>query len=171
MKSKLQILKESASFVCILFLSNILIYFLHSSLFRFDNEWITNFGILVSFLITCLILGLIFEKEKPLWQAFLKFLLIGIVSSLFSIVLILIGFPFFFDWGITIFASLWKPLAAQNFFTAIILAIPLFVLGILFLAASMIGFFLLTYFVGSFIFSYLIQIVYDRFIHSRKEKL
>ncbi len=170
MKSKLQILKESASFVSILFLSNLFIYFLHSTLLIMENQWISDFGIGFSFLVSCLLMGIIFEKDKPLWQSFLKFFSIGIVSGLFSVLLIVLGLPFFIDWAITLFPSLWKPLAAENFFTAILLAIPLFILGILFITASMVAFFLLTYFLGSFVFSYLIQWVYERYINSRKEK-
>jgi len=157
MKTKLQILKESIVYIFVLgFLGTIL----HSILNPlFDNQnWVTfTLSGFVSFVATCVFMGYLFEKEKPLWLASLQYVVIGIFSALFTLLIIILGIPFVFDFLLNQTSSFFKNQMGNSGIAGLLLIIPLIILSFFFVIFGLFAYLVVTYFLGNLIFSFLLQ--------------
>ncbi|MDX1958844.1 MAG: hypothetical protein SFU98_09735 [Leptospiraceae bacterium] len=165
MKTKLQIFLESFTFFSLfgilsgfgLYLSNLI-----------NKESIILGLILTVFALvgTCLILPKIFEKEEIYWKSFLKYLVIGITSILFSVTLALIGMPFIFDWAMDSFTTYWKSL---NFgaFESIFLFFPMLIVFICLVIGVVFFFMAVIYMLGTWFFTFLFHWIWNE-VDSKK---
>lgn len=157
MKTKLQILKESTVYIFVLGFLGTILYFISHSLFS-DESLIPFFlSGLLSFVATCIFMGYLFEKEKPLWLATLQYLVIGIFSALFTILLMAIGIPFVFDFLLNQASDFFKNQMGNSGIAGLLLIIPLIILSFFFVIFGLIAYLVIAYFLGNWIFSFLLQ--------------
>lgn len=171
-KTKLQILKESTVYVFLLGFITWLVFEIVSLIIsqeKFLENIISSTIVcgLIGFLITSFIMGYLFEKDKPLWMGFLKFVLIGICSTIITTIFTLILLPFVFDSMMDQTSSLWKGIWDRGIIVGLILMIPMFILGIVFAMLGVFAFLLLSYFLGSWIFSFLIQAFWEKYLSAQ----
>ena len=100
-------------------------------------------------------MGYIFEKEKPLWLGTLQYVVIGIFSALFTLLIIILGIPFVFDFLLNQVDSSGPDRRDARF--RIALKKPLIILSFFFVIFGLIAYLVVTYFLGNLIFSFLMQ--------------
>ncbi|MBK8398696.1 MAG: hypothetical protein IPL26_26040 [Leptospiraceae bacterium] len=171
MKTKLQILKESTIYIFTLGFFGTILYFIVTS-FLDNDSWIPlALSGLLSLVATCVLMGYLFEKEKPLWIAFIQYMVIGIFSALFTLIIIAIGFPFVFDFMLNQTSDFFKKEFAGGGISGLFLIIPLLLLSFLFLIFGVLAYLVITYFLGNWIFSFLLQWALNRYnFNSTKKK-
>ncbi|HMV43792.1 MAG TPA: hypothetical protein PK079_12595 [Leptospiraceae bacterium] len=167
-KTKLQILKESTVYVLLLgFISSILFKLLE--LFISEEEMLLSniflifiFGFL-SFVLTALLMGYFFEKDKPIWIGFLKYSIIGICSTVLTVLVTLILLPFVFDFMVEQVSFFWKDAFQRNIIVGLIMIIPMFIIGIFLAFFGIFAFLFVSYFLGNWIFSFLVQWLFVKY--------
>lgn len=164
MKTKLQILKESTIYVFALgFLSGIF----HSILsFVIGNEsWVAPvLSGLVSFVATCFLMGYLFEKEKPLWLGSLQYIVIGIFAILLTILITAIGLPFVLELIANWASDFFKSQISNSGLAGFVLIIPLILLSFFLALFGLIAYLALTFFLGNWVFSYILQLAFNKYI-------
>lgn len=157
MKTKLQILKESIVYVFILGFISMVLFQIMTSIFGEETWAPLVISSLVSFVLTCLLMGYLFEKEKPLWIASLKYIIIGIFSAIFTIILIAIGFQFIVDILLDQAGNFFKNQMGNQGIKGIFLFIPFIILSFFFVILGVFAYILVLYFLGNLLFSFLLQ--------------
>ncbi len=156
-KTKLQILKESIVYIFVLGFSGSILHFILNPIFGNGNWVPLALSGFVSFVATCVFMGYIFEKEKPLWLGTLQYVVIGIFSALFTLLIIILGIPFVFDFLLNQTSNYFKSQMGNSGIAGILLIIPLIILSFFFVIFGLIAYLVVTYFLGNLIFSFLMQ--------------
>lgn len=165
MKTKLQILKESTFYVFTMSFIGFVFYSVLNKIFPENFDLIIGVSCLSSFLITSALMGYLFEKEKPLWLGFLQYAAIGFFSAIITIILVVIGFPLIFELLFQNASDFWKNAFGESSgISGIILIIPMIILTFVFVVFGMLAYLFLAFFLGNWLFSFLLQIVYNKYL-------
>jgi ABC-type phosphate transport system permease subunit len=162
MKTKLQIFKESTVYV---FAMGFLSGAFHSilSLILGNESWVAPvLSGLLSFIATCVFMGYLFEKEKPLWLGSLQYIIIGIFATILTVIIGLMGLPFVIDIITNWAGDFFKNQISNSGLGGFLLIIPLFIVSVLFALFGLIAYLALTFFLGNWVFSYLLQYIFNR---------
>lgn len=163
MKTKLQILKESTVYVLVLGILGAILYSILQLLMGNESWLPLSISGLLSFVATCILMGYLFEKEKPLWLATLQYVFIGIFSALFTILIMAIGMSFVFDFLVNQASELFRNKMGNHGIEGLLLIIPLIILSFFFVIFGLFAYLVVSYFLGNLIFSFLLQLALNRF--------
>ena len=171
MKTKLQILKESTFYVFTMSFIGFVFYSVLNRIFPENFDLVIGVSCLTSFLITSALMGYLFEKEKPLWLGFLQYAAIGFFSSILAIIIALIGFPLIFELLYEHASDFWKNAFGQSSgIVGLILIIPMIILSFVFVIFGMLAYLFLAFFLGNWLFSFLLQIVYNKYLEKKSDQ-
>jgi hypothetical protein len=164
MKTKLQILKESIIYIVSLGVLDAFFF----GVFRFflgDENWVTfTISGLFSFTSTCVMMGYLFEKEKPIWLASIQYIVIGFFSAILTILIILLGFPFVSDLLINQVTDFFKNQFVNNWVAGFLMIIVYF----LFVVFGLLAYVVFSFFLGNLIFSFLLQWTLNKYTNPQK---